>query len=181
MDPQYFKGDATELKYDASGEPILSLLSSDKDDFYQGAYSCAELGDVLYDSNRAPLANAIKSDIFRLAFASVFEAFRVSGTFESYLLVFQTIFGDDVEVSFTVPAPGKLNIDISAEESDVYDLLARYIESNAYAFDEIITQDGDNLAAQVLRGFQTQYEVEQMLFELVPAGIYTQITLSIEV
>ena len=183
MEVQLFKAsDETEQKFDDAFSPTLDMLEADKVDFYDGACTAGPLGDLLYDTNRAPLANVIDKNIFRVVFNYIFENFLVAGTFESYLTVFQQIFGSDVDVQFTVPAAGKLTIDITATNSDVYDLLARHITSGAYVYDNLITQDGvDNLAVQVLRGFQTQYEVEQMLFELVPGGIFTTINLSIEV
>lgn len=179
--PQFFKGDAVEKKFYYSGNPIVSNLEVGKDDFFEGAYSCFKLGEVLYDSGRAPLANAIPRDIFREAFSSIFDSFLVAGSFESYLTVFRTIFGDDVVVTFTVPAPGKLNIDIVATGLALFDLISRTIQDDAYMIDEIIDQDGNNIAGQSVKGFETQYELQQMLFEMVPNGIYTEITLTVGV
>lgn len=176
---QYFKGDEKELKFDGAGEPTMSALSLQKDLFFDGAYACFVLGELLYDENRSPLANAIDRDIFREGFAVIFEAFVVAGTFESYLTVFRNIFGDDVTVSFTVPAAGKLQIGIVATGVAQNNLLARSIVSGAYVYDEIVDQDGDNIVALNPKGFQTQYEAEQMLFEMVPAGIYTTVSLTI--
>ena len=177
---QNFKnGDATELKYENSAEPILSTLSSDKDDFFEGAYETAPLGDMIFDSNRSPLTNAIKKEIFRAAFKQIFEAFVKVGTFEAYLTVFAKIFGDDAVISFTVPAPGKLTISIEATQIELSDFIYRIVENNEFVYDQIITQDGvDNLVFQSIQGFATQYELERMLFEMVPAGIFTDIDLT---
>lgn len=163
---------------DACAEPAMTELSEQKDDFFDGAYSCFLLGDLLYESNRSPLANAIDQTIFRESFFTIFEAFLVAGSFESYLVVFRKIFGDDVDVEFVVPGPGQLEINIEASEVILSDLLARYIEDNEYVFDEIVDWDGDNIAVQTIKGFQSQYELEQMLFEMVPTGIYTEISLT---
>ncbi len=177
---QYFKGDDTELKFAGAGAPTLDVLSAQKGLFFDEAFSCFVLGELLYDEDRAPLANAIDRDIFRQAFATIFDAFLVAGSFESYLTVFRFIFGDDVEVEFTVPAPGKLQIDITAAGVELSNFVARSIVDNAYVYDEVMEiVGGDNIAFRTVKGFQTQYEVEQMLFELVPAGIFTEISLSI--
>lgn len=177
--PQFFKGDATELKYYASGSTILEQVSGQRSLFFDDAYGCFVLGELLYDNDYAPLARAIPREIFRESFATVFEAFLTAGSFESYLTVFRNIFGDDVEVTFTVPAPGKLNIDIVAAGFQLSDFVARRIVANAYVLDEIIDDEGDNIVFQTVKGFESQYELEQMLFEMVPAGIYTQITLTV--
>lgn len=176
---QYYKGDTTERKFDGSAAPMLGLLSDQKDLFFDGAYSCFILGELLYDTSRAPLANAIERNIFRELFATIFDAFLVAGTFESYISVFQNIFGDDVIIEFTVPAAGKLEIDIQATGVLSATRLAREIIGGSYVYYDRVTSVGDTRVASVPKGFQTEYEAEQMLFELVPAGIWTTISLTI--
>lgn len=177
--PQFYKGDEKELKMFNSGNPPILNLESGKDEFFDNAYRAYPLGDVLYDSGRAPLANAIPRDIFRESFATIFSSFLQAGSFETYLEVFRNIFSEDVEVTFTVPAPGKLNIDIVATGLAVFDLIGRTIQDDTYVIDEIVDYDGNNLVGQSFKGFETEYELKQMLFEMVPAGIYTQITLTV--
>ena len=178
---QFYKGDATEKKFYDAGSPALDQCSLAKDEFFEGAYDAAPLGDLIFDSGRAPLANAIPRAIFRDSFKQIFDAFVAGGTFESYLTVFRKIFGTDVVVEFTVPGPGQLNIDITATGVELSDFVARYIEDNTYILDEVIDDEGDNIAFQTVKGFQSQYDLEQMLKEMVPAGIYTEITLDLGV
>lgn len=177
---QNFKGDELELKVDSVFEPIMTLLSGEKSEFYTDAYEAPVLGDMIYDTGRSPLSNAIKREIFRDAFKEIFEAFVQVGTFEAYLTVFQKIFGNDVDVQFTVPAAGKLNIDITAEGVELSRFIAREIVDNAFSYPEIETQDGiDNIVFQSIKGFTSEYDLEQMLFEMVPAGVFTTITLTL--
>lgn len=176
---QYFKGDDIEKKFDQISSGILDTLSLDRTEFFQEAYECFVLGEVIWDSGRSPLANAIPREVFREAFSALFNSFTFAGTFESYLTVFKAVFGDDVVVEFVVPGPGELNINIVAAGVQLSDFIARYIEDNAYIFDEIIDEEGDNIAFQSFKGLESQYELEQMLFEMVPAGIYTEINLTI--
>jgi hypothetical protein len=177
---QYFKeNDDTEKKYEASAAPVLDDLALQKNLMFADAYSAAPLGEVIYDALRAPLAKAIKRDIFRSAFAEIFSAFVVAGSFESYLTVFRKIFGETVDIVFAVPAPGKLTITITADEMELTNALTRYIANNMYVLEPLVDYDGDNILFQTVKGFQSQYELEQMLFEMVPGGIYTLITLTI--
>jgi len=178
---EYFKGDATEQKFYNAGKPAFDAIDTQQAAFLSGAFSTAPLGELIFDSGRSPLANAINRDIFRLSFKEIFDSFVYAGAAESYLTVFRKIFGNDVEVTFTVPAPGKLTIDIVAEGVELTNFVGRYIEDNQYLFDEMITQDGDNIAFQTIKGFESQYELEQMLFEMVPAGIFTDINLTLGV
>ena len=176
---QFFKGDSEELKYYESGRTILESLSSQKTEFFDECYGCFVLGELLYDNNFAPLANAIPRDIFRQSFATLFESFLAAGSFESYITVFQNVFGNDVEITFTVPAPGKLNIDIVAAGLETYGMTIREIIDDAYEYFTLIDDEGDRIVLQAVKGFESQYELEQMLFEMVPAGIYTEITLTV--
>ncbi len=176
---QFFKGDATELKYFDSAAPIVDLLGDQKTTFFDEAFECFVLGETLYDAGRAPLTNAIPRAVFRQSFAAIFDAFVSAGTFESYLTVFRAIFGEDVDVTFTVPAAGKLNIDIVASSEGLFDFIANSVVGSVFVEDEVVDESGDNIAFQTLQGLETEYEVEQMLFELVPAGIFTQISLSL--
>jgi hypothetical protein len=177
---QKFKGDELELKMELVASPIMDSIETQLDDFFTDAYTAMPLGDVIFESNRSPLANAIIQDIFRSSFPEIFTAFTVAGTFESYITVFEKIFGADVDITFTVPAAGKLTISILADEVVLSQFVARTIENNAYVYSPMITQDGvDNIVFQTIKGFKTQYELEQMLYEMVPAGIFTEISLSI--
>lgn len=180
MTPQYFKAsDDVEKKFDLAMAPEMDSLSLQEDLFFQGAYECFSLGDLLYDTDRSPLSNAIDREIFREAFATIFDAFVVAGTFESYITVFKNIFGDDVVVEFTVPGPGQLEIGIEATGIQLSNVVGRTVVDGAYVYDEVIDHDGNNVAGSTPKGFQTEYEAEQMLFELVPGGIFTTISLTI--
>ncbi len=177
--PQFFKGDATEVKYYESGRSILEILSSQKSTMFDEVYGCFVLGELLYDNDYAPLANAIPREIFRESFKELFDSFLTAGSFESYLLVFNQVFGDDVEVTFTVPAPGKLEIDIVATGLALYGISVREIDGDAYEYFTLTDDEGDRILLQAVKGFETQYELEQMLFEMVPGGIFTDIDLTV--
>lgn len=176
---QFFKGDAAEMKFYAIGKPVTDELFLQRETMLNESYSAFDLANLIMSLGLAPLANAIKPDVFRVAFQSIFESFISAGNFESYLTVFRAIFGDDVEVTFMVPGPGQLNIQILATNLEIVDFLARAVIDSQYEYDEVVTQDGDNIAFQAFRGLDSQYEVEQMLFETVPGGIFTQVSLTI--
>lgn len=176
---QLFKGDDDELKYYNAGKPAFDQTSFQLDQFNAGAYAAAPLGDLIYEGNRSPLTTAIAQDIFRTCFQQIFAAFAVPGTFESYLTVFRAVFGDDVQVVFTVSGPGLLTIAITATGLDISQFVARTIVGDAYTFDDVVTEVPDNIVFQTVKGFQSQYDLEQMLFEMVPASISTTITLDI--
>lgn len=176
---QKFKGDANELKMIAVADGLLSDLSMQKDEFFVGAYETAPLGDLISQLKVSPLSNAISIEIFRLGFKEIFNSFISVGTFEAYISVFKKIFGNGVGLTFTVPAPGKLTIAIVATGVEASEFVTRYVLENAYVIDLMVTQDLDQIVFQTVKGFQSQYELEQMLFEMVPAGIFTTISLTL--
>jgi len=176
---QFYKGDAEELKYYNSGKTVMDAMSVAKNEFFNGAFSCFSLGELIWDSNRSPLSKAIPRDIFRESFNAIFETFLEAGSLEGYITIFKKIFGEEVEVAFTIPSPGRLQIAIVATGTVLYDLVAREIIDNHYDYNELIDDELDNIAAQSLKGMESEYEIEQMLFELVPSGIFTEITLTL--
>lgn len=176
---QYFKGDETEKKFFEVANYFFNFLSSSRSDFYDQAYFCYDLGELLYNAKSAPLTNIIPIEVFKDLFAIIFDYFDEAGSAESYLVVFRAIFGDDVEVTFDVPAPGKLTIDIVAEGVEFSLFTVKEIIDGEYVYSDIVDTDGDNIIFKGIKGLGSQYEVEQMLYELVPAGIYTEISLTL--
>lgn len=159
--------------------PYMEQISDEKDLFFDEAYECYKLGDVLFDLDRSPLADAIQKDFFRTGFYAIHQLFTRPGTFEFYLDVFRAIFGSDVVVEFDIPSPGILNINIEVLELALDLLQARRIEGGIYVYYDLITEGGDNIVAQVPRGPKTQSAIDAVMVELVPQGISVNTTLVI--
>ena len=176
---EYFKGDQDEKNYHEVGREFITNLGFDRETFFDEAYSCQRLGEILHESKRVPLANAIPIEVFKESFKSIFGSFLEAGSFYGYLNVFADIFGPTVDVTFTVPAPGKLEIDIVADSVAEYLFATNEIEGDIFTSNNIVDQEDDNIIFRLVKGFKSQYEVEQMLFEMVPAGIFTEITLTL--
>lgn len=176
---QHFKGDANEVKTYNSARPAFDEIGMQKDFFFDGAFECFALGDIIWQSGRSPLANAIQLSVFRESFFAIFESFQFAGTFESYLTVFRAVFGNDVVVVFTVPAPGKLDIHITATGLQINKLLGRRVDGSGYVFETIVDRDGNHPVGRSFKGLESEYELNQMLFEMVPGGVYTLITLDV--
>lgn len=171
--------DEKEAKVAATFTPLLDLLSSDRDTMYDEAFSAYPLGDIFVALNNSPLARAIPADAFRKSFFAIFDLFTRPGTFEFYLTVFRAIFGEEVEVTFSVPAPGKLNINIESLNELLETFSARSIVDDAYIYDDVIDHDGDFIAFQGSQGIKTQAELDALMKELQPAGIFVTATLTL--
>lgn len=178
---QYYKGDENEQKMYLSINAICQIISNSLTECFDGIYESVPMGQFIYDNKLVPLTNAIKRDVFASAFSEIFDAWQTAGTFESYLLVFRKIFGENVDVEFTVPDPGKLQIeiDISSSGTELSPWVAREIVDNSYVFHNVVDDVGDQIVFQTQLGVQSQSELEKILFTMVPNGIWTEISLII--
>lgn len=176
---KYFKGDDKELKVYQAGDGMLTSISLALNEYFEDVYGSKPLGAFLFDEQRFPLTNAIKRDIFINCFQELFQAWSFCGTFESYILVFKKIFGEDSTIVFTVPDPGKLTIDITSTGLQDYEFLARAIVENEYISDTVVDDVGDTIVFSAVQGIETQSELEKVLFTMVPNGIYTTVSLTI--
>jgi len=174
-----FKGDEVEENFYQSARQIFQNRYFQTAQLFIGGYEAYPLGDLLYDNNLVPLSRAIKRDIFRESFSSLFDLFLEAGSFEGYFKIFTDIFGDGVDVQFTVPEPGRLQIDIVADSVVFNQFISREVDDNTFVESDMIAQNNDKLVFQNIKGFESEFEVEQMLFEMVPNGIFTEITLTL--
>lgn len=178
VDYQAFKpNDEVETKWNASFAPTDAAIQTALDDFEDGAVECAELGDVLFELEADPMAGVLSQEIYRTSFPAVHQLYTRPGTFEFYLELFRAIWGEDVEIEFEVPAPGKLLINITAATVELQGFLARQIVDNAYVYHNVVDHVGDNLVFQGLQGIKTQSEVDAIMRELGVAGVWVEAVL----
>jgi len=208
---QLFKGDALEQKMYNVGKAPADSINAALDQFYQGIYSCVPLGEFIYDQDRAPLATAIKREVFINCYNELFDAFSVAGTFESYITVLKKIFGQDALVEFIAQGgsglaeyafeydddefvvdhlgdilyfgepftPGNLIINVETSSVDQFIAEIREISGNEYIEYDLVDDVGDNIIFSSVVGIETESELEDVVFVLAPAGIYTQVNLTI--
>lgn len=180
MTLQAFKAnDTIEPKVRDAALPTLEDLGAERDTFYEEAYEAFPLGDVLYDLARDPLAGVLARGTFRTSFFAIHELFTRPGTFEFYLEVFRAIWGEDADVTFSVPAPGKLLITIGEITLGDFELLARRIEGAVYVYDTLTDQAGETLIVRDFLGVKTEAEVDALVHEISPAGVWVQASLAL--
>lgn len=177
---EFFKGDETEQKIVAAGSPVLAAISLSLDEFFDGAYGAAPLGGIIFDDEMVAVAKAMARDVFIRSFKELFDSWTAAGTFDSYILLFKKIFGDDSSIEFEVPGPGLLNINIIAGEFDENLFVAREIVDNEYVYSEIVDDEGDNIVFTTVHGVESQHDLEKILFTVTPVGILTTIGIEFE-
>lgn len=176
---QQFKDtDELEKKVNSVMLPILEEISADRSAFIDGAYECFVLGDVFFDLDRAPLADAVTRETFRRAFFAICKLFTRPGTFTFYIQVIKAVWGENVEIFFEIPSPGVLNININALTIERNKWMARKIVDNAYVYSEVKDRGGANIMFQGKQGIKTQNEADALMWELYPAGIIVTTSLT---
>lgn len=176
---QRFKeNDDTERRVILVAMPILDSVGTDLDLFWDGAYSAYPLGDVLYDLGRDPMSGVITKDIYRKSYPAIHNLFTRPGTFEFYLEVFRAIWGPGVQVIFDIPSPGVLLIKIVALNLEEFNLVARRIEGDVYVYDEVITEEAENIIVRTTTGIKDESEIDALMNELSPEGIFVETTLT---
>ncbi len=175
---QNFKGDATELKMQLAGSRPFDICGASLDQFYAGGYDAADFLLMLYDAGRMPFADRVARDSFVSFIAQAIPNFPVTGTFEAYIFILKAIFGDETLVEFDVPAAGKLEMIVNAEAALDFDFQGREYTSDGYLTFELVTMDGYALAFTGISGIDSEAELTQLLGEIIPAGIWPDITLT---
>lgn len=172
---QKYKGDALELKFDEAGKPAMAICGAALDDYYENAYSAQEFLLMLYDQGRMPFGSKIPRDDFVRFIIEAIPGFAVTGTFRMMIFLFKSLFGELTDIIFTVPAPGRLQVDVNA--STLLEFNAIFVEQDGET-GNIIDHTGNELVFSAVSGIDTQYEFNQIMSEIFPAGIYPEVTLS---
>lgn len=176
---QRFKGDPTELKFEGALKPVFDRANADLDLFWADAYDSTPWLLLLYDQKRMPYAERINRDAFVAFITEALDRFPFTGTFDTYIFVLRAVFGQLSEIVFTVPAPGKLQIDVNATSALEFNFTATDDWNGAgYTDYDMITMGGDQLVFRGVSGIETKYELELLFSELMPAGIFPIITLT---
>lgn len=178
MIPQYFKGDADELKFDAAGKRAFDASGAALDAFYADGYSANPFLLMLYDEGRMPFADRVPRDSFVEFFKEALERFPFTGTFEAYIFILEAIFGAGSGVLFEVPAAGKLNIAVNAATSLEFAWQTAEFVDGALVVSDMVDHIGNSIVFGGVAGIDSEYELELLLAEIIPAGIYAEVTLA---
>jgi len=174
MTPEKFKGDPTELKFDNAGRPAMDLIGRDLNDFFNGCYESNPFLLQLYDDRRIPFSDRIKREAFLPFIKELFSRYGFVGNVDTHLFVLRAIFGELSEIFFTIPNPGHLEIDVNATSS----LEIEFIGRDQDGFFNLSDDLGNDLMFRGLAGIETSAQLELLFSEIMPAGIYYDITLT---
>lgn len=175
---QFFKGDAEEQKMYGAGAPAFALTKASLDEFWAEAYDSTPWLLQLYDENRMPFSQRVNRNAFVAFIREALKRFPFTGNFDSYLFVIWAIFGSDANIIFTVTAPGKLSIDVNAISGLEFDFIGKGFDGSGFETFNVTTMDGDQIIFRGIAGIETEYELQLLFSELMPAGIVPNISLT---
>ncbi len=178
MITQKFKGDDLELRMEAAASPAFDLCSVALDEFLADGYLASPFLLMLYDEGRMPFSDRVPRDSFVEFFKEALERFPFTGTFEAYIFIIQAIFGSGSGILFDVPAPGKIEMLVNASSSLEFQFIAKEFIDGEYVESLIVDSDDNLLQFSGISGIDSEYELKQLLAELIPAGIFPDITLA---
>lgn len=179
MTPQYFKGDATEIKYYQSGSDIMDLQAGFLNEFFDNAFDNAAFLLMLYDEGRMPFSDRIPREAFISFLIECIANVNFIGSYESYIFLITRIFGAGSSVFFEETAPGVLTLTASATNTIDYDFVVRELIDGEYVISQITTELDELVEFAGFPGIESEAELKQLLAEFVPAGIFPDITLII--
>lgn len=173
---QPFKGDETELKLSGAAREVFAALVDDLRAWCAGTYEGRGLGALLYDDNLTEIAGKISRDVFIKNYGTILAQWEYPGCFESYLYVLRSVFGPEVEVSFTRLAPGALGIEVVAYRNQMYRWLAQRGQTDYSVTDK----SGAKLCFLLPIATLSAGQVMAVLETLIPAGIFVDLTLKLK-
>lgn len=176
---QLFKGDENELKYYAAGLPAFQATSDSLDEMYDGAFDAAPFLLMLYDEDRIPFSQRVNRNAFVDFIRQTLKLFPFIGSFDTYLFILSAIFGEQSEIFFEVPAPGKLSISVNATSTLEFEFIGR--EPNGlggYTLFNVSDSLGNDLIFRGVSGIETEYDLELLFSEIMPVGIVPDIALT---
>lgn len=181
MTQKFSNNDELEPRVYGVIEGKIDEASDSLDDFFENCFDSYGLADVIFDLKIAPFTNAVTKDVYRESF-NVFNSDIVfAGSFEFYLTFFRAIFGLNVDVVFTIPNEGHLQIDVESLDYTEENLTLREVVNNQYVFNDCLIANEDESEEELLiadiKGIKTQNEIDTLIKEISSNGIFTEVTL----
>lgn len=134
------------------------------------------LGYILYDSNVLDVGFEIDREFFATHYVSIFEAMAANGVRESWITLIKALLGEKTKITFEIPNPGHLRINIKEDiENHAYGLM---FDNNQHQ-GAMVNTNGVDKGVRVYR-VGSNYTINQarnVLENLAVEGIFTEFNL----
>lgn len=175
---QLFKDDAeNKLFYSIMQKAKDRILIQDLILMNKDIIGSKALGYVLYDSNVLDVGFEIDREFFATHYVSIFEAMAANGVRESWITLIKALLGEKTEITFEIPNPGHLRINIKEDtENSTYGLA---FEDHDHVVGALAKTAGSQVGIK-MRSVGSNYTINQarnVLENLVVDGVFTEFNL----
>jgi hypothetical protein len=175
-DIQLFRKDEDDIKNRNIWLACRDFTLNGLKEFFKDAYETLSLGEILYDEKYLKISKAIKKDVFKNIYDTIFLSFAKIGTYESLITILKSVFGQEAKITFENPAPGVL--EFSVEQSAI-DKVEWAVKINGQdSGDTMVIKKGDTTTNE---DFIFQLSINEILMQdvidlldkvLKPAGMH---------
>lgn len=176
-------------------------ISLDSVSMYKEILGSRSLGEVIFDNGLVDFGFDIDREFFVNNYLAILDAMTKPIVMETHRILIKSLLGENVEVTFEIPKPGHLIVNVIEQTSDFglkspdgYGLTASTIGPNSKGW---ALRSGDGLKARSGAGFSfrgrvnvgvklssaiTDYTIEQarnVLENLTTEGVFTEFNFSI--
>lgn len=110
---QLFRDREFSIRFDAWTARVKSLQAGMLWRFNDEIETSVTMGYFIWDNNLSDLVPYFSREYFANNFTAIIDAFKIAGTFESYITVIKSAIGDDAVINFDVPSESHLIININ--------------------------------------------------------------------
>lgn len=169
---QFVDKSEEELKFWRVFNTMLEQTKTDISEYYDTAYKCKTLGNILYDEKLMPIYKILPKKTFLKAYSAIVEAQKNFGSIDSYLKILYAIFGGNAEIVVSKEDPLHIKIVVTAYPQELFNWKVRNEAKH------IITKDGKNIIFKQLLGGVTNRELMQILKSITKAGTFIEFVLN---
>ena len=109
---QLFRDREFSIRFDAWTARVKNLQAAMLWRFNDEIETSVTFGEFIWDNNLSDLVPFFSREYFASNFTAIIDAFKIAGTFESFIVVIKSAIGDDAVINFDVPSESHLIINI---------------------------------------------------------------------
>jgi hypothetical protein len=111
--PQLFRCNDRSIEFDDYLSRLKNFQAVNAYNYLDTISTSLYMGYWIYDNDLFDIAKYFSRDFFATNFNAIVNAFKVAGTYQSYIAIIQSAVGGDTEINFSSPAPSHLVINVS--------------------------------------------------------------------
>ncbi len=168
---QYFRNDDDTKKIHSVFEQAKKTNNVSLKLMHENIIGSYALGKAILDSGIVDFGFKVDEEYFVQNYVAILEAMQKAGILDTYVILIKRLLGAGVDVQFTMPNPGHLQLNVQEVESRARALVNR---DKKY----IMAKTSSGLKAIVVKQRITEYSLSQaikVIQNITPAGIFIEV------